>query len=297
MSRVRANRVVRLLCCSFVALGVVLIAGSARSDDRVPNADEAAPEYFPPPSAVERRYEAALETPITVTFDETPLPEALETLSELADVPIKFDRVRNPESGEILQPASAVLSGEFNDAPLQAILSRIPFNPDGFDVPATTTMYVAADGILLTIRELAPISGPHSIRRIYPVGDLCASQSASDQLVNLLQFSTGMYWKLTTDDGVGGMIVGGAVYTGDQEDIYEMMPYAGSISYLESVHGLIVQTDPATHAEILQMLRMLRQAKQAATPPAQVTASTESSTPGSGPAIEPVSSLTAPLTR
>lgn len=291
MHRVQSHRVTGFVRGTLVALCLVIIAGSARSDDRVQNAATPAREFFPAPSETELRYSSALQEPVTVTFDETPLEDVLKTLTDLTGVPIRFDVVV-AQAG--LEDSELTLTGEFTEVPLKMILESVTFEPEE-QLLVTLLCYPAPDGIVLTLRNC---ESPRldSVTRIYPVGDLCSSESDAEQLADLMRTSTGTYWKGTKGDGTAGLMINGAFYDSESDEIYQTMMYAGSISYFASVDGLIVQTSPATHAEILDLLRMIRQAKQAARPPA-ATASTEDESAESEPAEETVFTFTVPFTQ
>jgi len=243
-------------------LALVICVPGARSDDDSTPHSAAAPEFFPPPTAAEQRYEKALEEPISISFNETPLAEALTRLSEQAGVPIQLDSNIQKEFADTVQ--ASALNFDFQDCPLRSILERINLNAADLETPPKVVWYVADDGITLTLQELAYYGVQSLMRRIYPVGDLCETDSEAEQLVELLKSSTGTYWKTTSADGSPGLLVSGIAYSvKDDNDIYAMMAFAGSITYLDSIDGLVVQTDRATHADVLAMLRMLRQAKQA----------------------------------
>lgn len=294
MRRIQLNRIVLGLRQVSVALGVVVIAASAQSNDLVeeqPEGSETALEYFPPPSEVEQRYEAALQERVTVTFEQTPLTEVLETLTELTDVPIKFESLLQSELAE----DESTLSGVFVDVPLNAILSRITFESSSFEMRVKPIMYPAADGIILTISAFELYGGLNAVTRVYPVGDLCDSQSEAEQLIDLLKSNTGMYWKANSHDGGSGLMVNGVLLTsGYDDDVYEMMAYAGSISYLAGVDGLVVKAGAATHAGILDLLRMVRQAKQAMASPVSASIPTAAALQ---PAEEQIFTFTVPFTR
>lgn len=277
-----------------VALGIVMVTASVWSDDRAQNAAEPTLEYFPPPSEAERRYEAALEKPVTATFHETPIPEALQTLSELVNVPIRLEPALQSELD-----AEAALSGEFEAVPLSAILGRIRFGSGDLEMAATPAWYPAGDGITVTIRALWNATHMPDMTRIYPVGDLCASQPERERLIDVLKSGTRSLWKATNDDGVSGVLINGVLYTSESDDFAATMVQAGSISYLDAVDGLIVQAAPSTHFDVLQLLRMIRQARQAmASPPQPVPTVQSNAAPGeSDPAAETVFTFTVPFTR
>ena len=135
--------------------------------------------------------------------------------------------------------------------------------------------------------------------RIYPVGDLCASEPERERLIDVLKSGTRSLWRATNEDGVSGVLINGVFYTSESDDFAITMIQAGSISYLDAVDGLIVQASPSTQFDVLQLLRMIRQAKQAmaARPPAVPTASTEDESAESEPAEETVFTFTVPFTR
>jgi hypothetical protein len=175
-------------------------------------------------------------------------------------VDVKLEPALQRHASDILEEA---VTGTFKDVPLADVIAELSAHFVGNDDYAQTQVraYAGASGVFVTI---AGIGQQRLVTRIYPLTDLCPNEESVEELIEILTESSapGFYWKAKTPDGVLGVTFAGTIMTvKDDNDVLVMLQYAGSIKYVAGLHSLLVRAHPAAHAEILGMLRLLREAK------------------------------------
>jgi hypothetical protein len=209
-------------------------------------------------SETEIRAEKALSAPVTVAFRNTPASEGLRMLSEHAGVNIRWasNVAAQFASDDAVELSMFTLNGEFHDVPLRSVLAHM-LVVDGDIVPLIAS---AGPGcIVLSCQELP---SAELVTRVYAMGDLIRDEKDSQQIIKLITSSTGSYWKCEESAGVQSMLRNGRKFPIGDGDADLLMSIAGSITYLESIQGLVVKADGATHREISDLVRLIRQAQQ-----------------------------------
>lgn len=212
---------------------------------------------------------AALETPVTISFEETDLKSALEKLSELAGVSIRPAVQAGFEEALGYDNANP-LTLDFKDLPLKSVLRTVfkmafELNADSLGHGVKVVAAATDGGIEIGVAGYG--SPDNRDTRFYLVGHLLNDRDDAAQIINLLQNHVGGYWNVPTDDGRGGILIGRMVMTGaDDDDVYAMTHLAGTITHLKSMGALVVDANPQAHFEITRMLRMLDEVHQISTP-------------------------------
>jgi len=178
-------------------------------------------ESFPQPSQAEARILKALDELSTVEFDETPLQEALQHLFQERDVNLVGDA---NALTPMIRESKVTLT--MKDARLSSILKTLLREYD-------LTYIIDEDALRITSPLIA---GSQFLVRTYPVGDLV---TAPDELKSLMQ-SVEKTVDLATWERQGGQ---------------------GNIAAANNSKSLIVSQTWHGHQKILELIRVLRQAK------------------------------------
>lgn len=282
--------------------------GSARSESAPPftvpapsaEPQRAAPaendEYFPRPSAAERKVLDALQNPMSVEFQDTALEDCLAALAEQAKIDIWLDKTKLTEEGVAMdQPATLVLK----DRRLESILNLL-LRPAHLD-------YIYEDEVLKITTAIS--AGEVLLTRTYPVGDLCpelkeskaedepaerrsAGMERAEPQIRLSLFQgfgggkagapkeetpTKGDEPANSGGGRGGSGGGGmgplhkasrftnlmnALTSTIQPDSWEELSGPGSVVPVAATNSLVIRQTRSVHREVLQLLRDLRAAKR-----------------------------------
>lgn len=228
----------------------------ATSTPRTAPGMEGKPEYFPAPSPAEKHILTELEqTTMDLEFQDTPLSEALSSISHDHGISVVLDRTALADEGlAIDEPVNCFVKGVRLKSALNLLLK-----------PLQLTYLVADDVLMVTtlVNEDERI-----ITRVYPVGDLC--NETPDSFNELVQALTVPYLN-SGGLGGGGFGGGGGGFGGGfgSEGLgggAGVTPgFAGdgdrSITAVKASSCLVVRESPQGHARVLQLLRDLRQAK------------------------------------
>lgn len=185
-------------------------------------------EYYPQPSEAEKKIEAALNSRVTVEFNETPLADALDLLHKRTGVNLFLDKKGLAEDS-VKRGEKMLLRAK--EIPLKHVL-RITLSQ------ANLVFIVVDDVVMVTTRTEAD---SRLFARTYPVADLIHSPMGQD-FASLIEMLT------TTVDPTSWDENGGAA---------SMKPNFDS-------NCLVVSQTYANQEQILSLLRSLRAAKQQA---------------------------------
>ncbi len=169
---------------------------------------------------------AALAVPLTATFVDTPLTDAIEQISSEMAMPILVDVLALEEVGIDSQ---TMVSGEFQSLPLRDALSRLLL---GLDL----TFIVRDEVLTITTREMFE---EKTLIGLYPVGDLLPTQGESPISDELTALREVIMRSIATDHWAH---VGGA----------------GDITTLGDTQALVVSQSEDIHEQISEMLDQLR---------------------------------------
>lgn len=165
--------------------------------------------------------------PVTVEFDQTPLDDALASLSEMIGSTIQVDELSLSDNGI---PVDAPVTLSLHEKPLHVVL-------DTLLTPLELTCIVKNGELVVTTaavcEELMSVA-------LYDVRDICRNGKTSRQFLEMLQDTTSGQWEDT--DGVGGAM--GFARPGI----------------------LIVQQTGPLHDEILAVIEQLRTLRRQAEP-------------------------------
>ncbi len=227
---------------------------------------------------MEAKAEAALDTPVTIRFEDVDFRTAFERLSELAGVPIEPSPGLLHRDDELTYDASKEFSAEFREQTLRDVVANVfkagygvspeEFLEAGFSIGVAPT----AKGIEFGFRGIGPEAGRDT--RVYIVGHLFQDSDDAQKILNLVYSQCGGYWRVPTADGRGGVWIAGHVMTlADDNDVLMMAQAAGSIVHLKSLGTLVVNANPQAHFEVTRTLRLLNEVHQvSATVPVPVKA-------------------------
>jgi hypothetical protein len=182
------------------------------------------PTYFPAPSANEARILATLSEATQLDFNETPLGDALEFLRDFHQIPVYLDRHALQDIG--VDPAVPV-SVAVSDVSLRSALKLLT-------EPLGLTVVVEHEVLKVTTRE----SAGQKIRvRVYPVGDLIASDDDLQVLQAAIRAGTTGVWE--ADEG--GL--------------------SGAMSVVPRSATIVIRQTTFVHDEIVELLANLRSAQ------------------------------------
>jgi hypothetical protein len=243
-------------------------------------------EFLPRPTKDEERILKALATPIDVEFRDTPLEDALAFINDYPNLPklgLYIDKKTLVDEGVALdQPITLKLKGLRLESVLKLLLR-----------PVQLTFVIEDDVLQITTSAKA---GEKLITRTYPVRDLyqppeqipfrdppqkepapkdaapkkpeeATAPSAGDG--NRRPAATQVLKQGFGGGGMGGnrgpgrradLIV--AITTTIQPDSWEELSGPGSLTYVKEAGSLVIRQTREVHAEILQLLRDLREAKR-----------------------------------
>ncbi len=215
-------------------------------------------------SEMEAKAEAALNTPITVSFKEIDLKSALAQLSELSGVPVHPAPLDKSWDYDTTKPFTL----DFKEEPLSTVLRSVyrfatGLNSGSLGAGFNVTAAATENGIEVGISGYGMPEKRET--RIYLVKTLLSDPEEAEEIIKLLHDRSGGYWRVTTENGRGGVRAFGAVMTPeDDDDVYLMGQASGSIAHLKSMGALVVDANPQAHFEIFKMLRLLSEAQQVA---------------------------------
>ncbi len=223
-------------------------------------------------SEMETKAEAALETRVTAALKDVGLKAALDSLSKSAGVPIQLSQGLLEYSDELTFDETQGISAEFSDTPLRQVLRDVFLQALELDQTdwqelrdsGQSIQIVPTPGGVEVGLSVIGTSASHSTR-VYLLGMLASDEDSRKQIIQLLYDGAHCYWKYPTADGKTAIRWNGAVFsTNDDDDVLQMARFAGSITWINSIGGLVVTTDEASHHEIVQTLRLLDEALQVA---------------------------------
>lgn len=212
-----------------IAVAVAATLGSSLSvfagDD--PPALPKAP-YFPGPSAVEARIEAALNQRTELNFVDASLKDCLDFMKDYHDIQIWIDEVALQDAG--IDPSKTV-NLEVSGITLRSAL-RLMLDREGL------TFVIEDEVLKVTSRPAALI---RHTTRVYPVSDLASSPEELKSLVEAVQNGVSdTRWRTREDGGSGG-----------------------TITAVLGTKALVVRQTYAGHEKVLELLSSLRQAQAA----------------------------------
>lgn len=211
-----------VLCCALAAL-----SSWAKADDAPADKEACRVEFFPQPTASEKKILAALEKPTTVDFNETPLQDVVDYLVDFHndEVPIKLDNKALEDQG---LGSDTQVTGKLTNLPLRSVLRLMLAQHDlGF--------VIKNDVLLITTIE---VENAEAVTRAYPLGDLVRGDNYT-ALRNAITSTV----RPNTWHQVGG---------------------PGQIEVLEESKSIVISQTQRAHDEVLELLRSLRAAKAVA---------------------------------
>jgi len=272
---------------------VLLVDGKPGADSaNAPVPDKASPdpvdEYFPRPTAAERKLLDALEKTVDIDFD-FPLGYCIDALESLAKVDFWIDKAKLQDEGVALDAQVMLkLKGRRLESVLNLVLR--PFQLD----------YVIEDDVLKI--TTATSVGEKLFTRTYPVGDLCPElkeerDRPGNKTVGDNHFDGQVRFALFQGFGGGrpkqegsgnadpfGTKGGGNPGAGStpaprpkvsrfanlmnamtgtvEPDSWEDLSGPGSVYSVEASSCLVIRQTRSVHREVLQLLRDLRAAKR-----------------------------------
>ncbi len=216
---------------------------------------------------IEAKAEAALNSPITVSFKDTDLTSALEKLSELAGVSVR--QAAQKGLNEILQENDAKpLTLEFSNQPLRTVLAGVYKvalelkSDDSLGPGIRITAAPTENGIEVGVASHGPADERET--RVYLVGHLLREPEDTRQILNLLYDKAGGYWTVSAEGNLQGVRAGRMTMPITSDDVGFMALFAGSIVHLKSLGALVVNANPQAHFEIVRTLRLLDEVSQVA---------------------------------
>jgi len=218
-------------------------------------------------SEMEAKAEAALNTPITVRFEESDLKSVLEKLSELAGVSVRTaaqEGMKEALQNNNAEPVTLDIKGQ----PLKAVIADVykaafDLSYDSLGPGIRLTAAPTENGIEVGVAGHGVVDERET--RVYVVGHLLRDPEDTRRIINLLYDKAGGYWIVSADGSVRGVRAGGMTMTvADDNDVYFMAQFAGSIVHLESLGALVVNANPQAHFEIVRTLRLLDEVSRVA---------------------------------
>jgi hypothetical protein len=208
--------------------------------------DDGAPvEYLPRPTKAERKIIAALDQPTSVEFNDTPLETCLEYLKDYHQISLRVDRAALADRKMRLdQPITLKVAGLSLRGILKLLLE-----------PVRMTYVIHHDMMRITTVEK---SEQILMTRTYPVNDLYQEQTpAGDPPLD----------EAGSQKGTRAMSRPGdlerAITKAIAPDSWDDKQGPGSITYVAKSGSLVIRHNAAVHAQVLQLLRDLREAKRA----------------------------------
>lgn len=180
-------------------------------------------EYFPRPSRAEVKILEALDKPSTVEFNETPLAEALQQVVKDSDINLVADAMALTD-----MVRDSKVNLVMKDARLGSILKTMLRDRE-------LTFIIEDDALRVTTPLIA---GSQFMIRTYPVGDLLSTPDEMKALIQSLEKTV----DLATWERQGGQ---------------------GNIAAANNSKSLVISQTWHGHQKILDLLRVLRQAKEA----------------------------------
>jgi hypothetical protein len=186
-------------------------------------------EYLPRPSPAELKIQAALEKPVTMEFQDSPLSDVIDLLCTCSKVNIVVDRV------------ALEAEGVTPETPITVKLDEIRL---GSALPIVLEQLNLAFVVENDVLKITSLSSAGNIlkNRTYPVRDLCKDAEDFDELKEAI---------LNTISPNSWSDVGGA----------------GTIRPVKASGSLVINQTFAVHAQVLQLLRTLREAKEKGSEP------------------------------
>ncbi|REK10540.1 MAG: hypothetical protein DWQ37_16230 [Planctomycetota bacterium] len=185
-------------------------------------------EFLPRPSKEEQRILAALARPTKADFIDTPLQDVVAYFQDFHDqIPIQADKRALEDLGlGVDTPLSLTVA----DIPLRSALSLLLRD---YDLVA----FIENDVLLVSTADRAESS---QITRVYPVGDLIEKKDACsyDTLVR-------------------------AITAGVDNQTWHDVGGPGTITVMPIAESLVISQSRGVHDKVLELLRALRQAKDA----------------------------------
>lgn len=127
--------------------------------------------------------------PVAVEFDQTPLDDALASLSETIGSTIHIDELSLSDNGI---PVDAPVTLSLHDKPLHVVLDHLLAPLDLSCIVANAELLVTTTADAEELMTLA----------LYDVRDICRNEKTSRQLLSMIEDSTGGQWDNV--DGIGG---------------------------------------------------------------------------------------------
>ncbi len=199
-------------------------------------------EFLPALEAAERRILAELVGPTDVAFSDTPLTDVIQFLAEYHNIPIILDAEALNETAIPLDlPITRTLTG----VKLQSML-RVVLEPQKL-------AFVVEDEVLkITTRQRADRC---LTTRVYPIADLCPGDGDAKSLVAAIQKTVATNWETDPPALRPFQEAGGAA------PVQLAKVGIAKIVAMETAGSLIVTQTYDGHNQVLQLLRMLREAK------------------------------------
>jgi len=138
---------------------------------RAPHVENAVP-FYPQLTEEEKKIEQALDKPITVAMQNTPLKDFIDFIRSATGLNVYIDRVALEDEGVALDTKVTVNA---KNLPLRTVLGTLK---------SLNLTYLPQDGQLVITSETQ--AGDTLITRIYPVGDLCKDADDLNELVDVI---------------------------------------------------------------------------------------------------------------
>lgn len=217
-------------------------------------------EFIPKLSAQEEQIERALDAPITLDIDESPLTDALDYVTQNSDVNFYVDE---KSLTDVAVDPGVKITFHAKNRPLRYCLRQMI---DRFDL----TFFVADDVLTITSKSTADAT---IVTRTYPVGDL-----ASAGLVPLISAPAAKPAEGTTETATGGESKRGVALNGYSRlmqlitstimpESWEESGGSGVVAISTEAKCLVISQSHAGHDAVLKLLRSLRAARDLADNP------------------------------
>jgi hypothetical protein len=189
-------------------------------------------EYYPRPTKIEEKIIAALDKATTVEFLDLPLEDCVFFLRDYHNINIWLDKtVLAKEAVQLDQPVTLNVA----ETPLRSVLKLL------LD-PIQLTYLIENDVMKITTVTRAQSK---LITRIYPVADLHPAEPTGD----------------AEGGGTHRSELATAIRSAVEPETWEQPKNAASITYVTESRSLVIRQTWGAHAEILELLRDLREAK------------------------------------
>ena len=173
---------------------------------------------------------------MTVTFEDSSLPEVADWIQQNAEIPVLFDSVALDAAGI---STSELVADSLNDDALYLMLNRLG--------SLNISWYVQDDIVRITSSEAA---ATHMVTRPYTVGDLLDRNFETDVLYDVITGTLGGTWEEVDGDGGTAEFLGDVLFVRQTNDIH--LRLSGLLSALRNHGRQTFSFDPPEHILLRQ---------------------------------------------